>query len=426
MKRYHMTSPKQPSLSLHKLEERFPADHYGAIRARRKCIGESFTYQKQKNHIYRVPLKAHWKDGKSFYSSIHGSNCENVIGYVPLPVGMVGPVPVAHNNFWVPMATTEGALVASTNRGAAAVRASGTFIEAYVLKDGMTRAPIVRFPTFRRAVQFKCWCDKNIHCLESWFNETTRFGKLVDVETRVVGCEVFMRVRSTTGEAMGMNMLSKGSEHILRGLQRIFKDLKIVSISGNFCSDKKMTAVNWTLGRGKTVCASAEISLEAVNKVLKTNAQSLVRLHVSKNLVGSALAGSLGGFNAHAANIVTAVFIATGQDPAQAVESSSCLTHLEIIPAQKHSSTSRKIRISVMMPSIEVGTIGGGTKLKPQNSLLQMMLSPIKHNRNHFHKETQCELLAKIIASTVLCGELSILSAQAAGHLTSAHLRLNR
>lgn len=118
---------------------------------------------------------------------------------------------------------------------------------------------------------------------------------------------------ATTGDAMGMNMVSKGTETALNSLQQIFQDMEILSLSGNFCTDKKSASINWIEGRGKSVVAEAIVPSKTVKNVLKTTIPALVELNVAKNLVGSAIAGSIGGFNAHAANIVTAIFIATGQ-----------------------------------------------------------------------------------------------------------------
>jgi hydroxymethylglutaryl-CoA reductase (NADPH) len=130
---------------------------------------------------------------------------------------------------------------------------------------------------------------------------------------------------------MGMNMISKGCEKALDVMSKEcgFDDMSIISLSGNFCTDKKSAAINWTDGRGKSVVAEAIIPGDVVKSVLKSDVEALVELNISKNLIGSAMAGSLGGFNAHASNIVSAIFLATGQDPAQNVESSSCITTMK-------------------------------------------------------------------------------------------------
>jgi hydroxymethylglutaryl-CoA reductase (NADPH) len=233
----------------------------------------------------------------------------------------------------------------------------------------------------------------------------------------MAGRNLYMRVTCSTGDAMGMNMVSKGVQNVLDYLQDDFPDMDVVSISGNFCSDKKSAAVNWIEGRGKSVVCEAVIREEVVRKVLKTNVQSLVELNVIKNLAGSAVAGALGGFNAHASNIVTAIFIATGQDPAQNVESSQCITMLEAV------NDGRDLHISVTMPSIEVGTVGGGTQLASQSACLDLL--GVK-GANRESPGSNARLLATVVAGAVLAGELSLISAQAAGHLVQSHMKYNR
>jgi NADP-dependent 3-hydroxy-3-methylglutaryl-CoA reductase len=262
------------------------------------------------------------------YDRVMGACCENVIGYLPLPIGVAGPIDINGQAFYLPMATTEGVLVASTNRGSTAINASGG-VTTTLLDDGMTRGPVLRFPSLQRAAAFKHWLDtpQGYNVVETAFNSTSRFARLRNVRVAVTGLDVFARFKATTGDAMGMNMISKGVDAALSAIASAgFDDMRVVSLSGNYCTDKKAAAVNWIDGRGKSVCASATIGADVLRRVLKTDVDTLVDLNTSKNLVGSAVAGAMGGFNAHAANIVTAIFLATGQDPAQNVESSGCLT----------------------------------------------------------------------------------------------------
>ncbi|KAM9904363.1 hypothetical protein OXX79_002794 [Metschnikowia pulcherrima] len=195
-----------------------------------------------------------------------------------------------------------------------------------------------------------------------------------------------------------------------------WEDMITVAVSGNYCTDKKPAAINWIEGRGKSVVAEATIPKDVVTKVLKSDVDALVQLNISKNLIGSAMAGSVGGFNAHAANMVTAVFLACGQDPAQNVESSNCMTLM-------NKTADGDLQISVSMPSIEVGTIGGGTILEPQGAMLELLgvrgPHPTKPGENS-------RRLACIVASAVLAGELSLCSALAAGHLVQSHMQHNR
>ncbi|KAJ0255958.1 3-hydroxy-3-methylglutaryl-coenzyme A reductase 1 [Hirschfeldia incana] len=352
------------------------------------------------------------------YDSILGQCCEMPVGYIQIPVGIAGPLLLDGYEYSVPMATTEGCLVASTNRGCKAMYVSGGATST-VLKDGMTRAPVVRFASARRASELKFFLEspENFETLAVVFNRSSRFARLQSVMCTLAGKNAYVRFSCSTGDAMGMNMVSKGVQNVLEFLTEDFPDMDVIGISGNFCSDKKPAAVNWIEGRGKSVVCEAVIRGETVNKVLKTSVASLVELNMLKNLTGSAIAGSLGGFNAHASNIVSAVFLATGQDPAQNVESSQCITMMEAI------NDGKDIHISVTMPSIEVGTVGGGTQLASQSACLNLLgvkgaskESPGMNSRR----------LATIVAGAVLAGELSLMSALAAGQLVKCHMKYNR
>ncbi|KAK9948210.1 hypothetical protein M0R45_003797 [Rubus argutus] len=352
------------------------------------------------------------------YDSILGQCCEMPIGYVQIPVGVAGPLLLDGEELTVPMATTEGCLVASTNRGCKAIYASGG-ARSVILKDGMTRAPVVRFNSAVRAAELKFFLEdpENFDSLAIVFNRSSRFAKLQGIKCAIAGKNLYMRFTCSTGDAMGMNMVSKGVQNVLDFLQSDFPDMDVIGISGNFCSDKKPAAVNWIEGRGKSVVCEAVIKEEVVRKVLKTNVAALVELNMLKNLTGSALAGALGGFNAHASNIVAAVYIATGQDPAQNVESSHCITMMEAI------NNGKDLHVSVTMPSIEVGTVGGGTHLASQSACLNLLGvkgaskdSPGSNSRK----------LATIVAGSVLAGELSLMSALAAGQLVKSHMKFNR
>ena len=357
-------------------------------------------------------------DFNNFYRQVLGTNCENVIGYVPIPVGFVGPLDISGKDYYVPLATTEGALVASTNRGCRAITASGGATST-VFKDGMTRAPVFRLPTAERAAEIMQWVSdpEHLSTLQAAFSSTTRFGKLKDIKASVAGRNLFLRFRCQTGDAMGMNMISKGVMECVGHLEGEFPELEMLAVSGNVCTDKKPSAMNWIEGRGKSVVAEATLSGKVVVDVLKCTVQSLVELNQAKNLVGSAIAGSIGGNNAHAANMVTAVFLATGQDPAQNVESSNCMTLMEPV------NDGQDLHVSVTMPSIEVGTIGGGTGLSAQKACLEMMglagASTAEAGDN-------ARDLARVTAGVVLAGEISLMSALASNHLVSAHMKLNR
>ncbi|KAK7250748.1 hypothetical protein RIF29_33393 [Crotalaria pallida] len=352
------------------------------------------------------------------YESILGQCCEMPIGFVQIPVGVAGPLLLDGVEYTVPMATTEGCLVASTNRGCKAIYASGG-ASSVMLRDGMTRAPVVRFATALRAAQLKFYLEDplNFDTLAVVFNKSSRFARLQNIQPAIAGKNLYIRFRCSTGDAMGMNMVSKGVQNVLDFLQNDFPDMDVIGISGNFCSDKKAAAVNWVEGRGKSVVCEAIIKEEVVKKVLKTSVEALVELNMLKNLTGSAIAGSLGGFNAHASNIVSAIYIATGQDPAQNVESSHCITMMEAV------NDGKDLHISVSMPSIEVGTVGGGTQLASQSACLNLL--GVK-GASKESPGANSRLLATIVAGSVLAGELSLMSAIAAGQLVKSHMKYNR
>ncbi|CAJ0548627.1 Ff.00g022400.m01.CDS01 [Fusarium sp. VM40] len=352
------------------------------------------------------------------WERVFGACCENVIGYMPLPVGVAGPLVIDGQSYFIPMATTEGVLVASASRGCKAINSGGGAITV-LTADGMTRGPCVSFETLERAGAAKIWLDSEAgqDVMKKAFNSTSRFARLQSMKTALAGTNLYIRFKTTTGDAMGMNMISKGVEHALSVMSNEagFDDMQIVSVSGNYCTDKKAAALNWIDGRGKGVVAEAIIPGDVVRSVLKSDVDSLVELNISKNLIGSAMAGSVGGFNAHAANMVAAIFLATGQDPAQVVESANCITIMKNLRGS--------LQISVSMPSLEVGTLGGGTILEPQSAMLDLLGVRGSHPTNPGDNSRR---LARIIGAAVLAGELSLCSALAAGHLVRAHMQHNR
>lgn len=355
------------------------------------------------------------------WDKVFGANCEIVVGYIPIPVGIVGPLVMNGEPMYVPMATTEGCLVASTNRGCKAISMAGGCC-AVVLKDAITRAPCVRMPTAMRAAAMKRWISEheNYTLLEAAFNSTTNFGRLHSIDATVAGRNVYLRFCCMSGDAMGMNMVSKGCLKAMEVLEVQFPDMDLIAISGNMCIDKKPAAINWILGRGKSVVVEAVISESIVKTVLKTTVHEMIETNKQKNHIGSAMAGAIGGFNAHAANIVTAVYLATGQDPAQNVESSNCITIME------YAEDGKSLHVSVTMPSIEVGTVGGGTHLPAQAGCLDICGVRGAAKGPDSKPGDNSRKLAQIVGSSVLAGELSLIAALAANHLVHSHMQHNR
>lgn len=402
---------KVPGYSLEKVLQ----DNERAVRIRRATISRASSTQTLEHSL--VPLAGY------DYAQVMGACCENVVGFMPLPLGIAGPLLVDGQMTPIPMATTEGTLVASTSRGCKALNAAGG-VTTVLTQDAMTRGPAVEFTTITQAAKAKRWIDSpdGAATIKEAFDSTSRFARLSSLRCVMAGRTLYVRFATSTGDAMGMNMVSKGVEKALACMGERF-EMTILSLSGNYCIDKKPSAINWIEGRGKSVCCEAVIPGKTVKSVLKTSVENLVNLNIKKNLIGSAMAGSIGGFNAHAANIVAAIYLATGQDPAQVVESSMCMTLMEAIPSTKIGVDEPDLLVTVSMPSIEVGTVGGGTILSPQRALLDML--GVAGSSKDI-PGANAQRLARIIAAAVMAGELSLMGALSAGHLIQAHMKHNR
>ncbi|WP_319508092.1 hydroxymethylglutaryl-CoA reductase (NADPH) [uncultured Methanolobus sp.] len=345
-------------------------------------------------------------------------NIENMIGAIQIPLGIASPLKVngefAEGTFQIPLATTEGALVASVNRGCSVITKSGG-ANVRIFRDLMTRAPVFRLENVIRSKEFADWLQDPdvLSRMKAKASETTRFGELVDVQAFVTGNTVYVRFSYDTKDAMGMNMVTIATDAVLSLIKDEFGAIP-VSLSGNMCIDKKPAAINNILGRGKTVVADVTIPAELVEERLKCKPETMVEVNYRKNLLGSARAGSL-GYNAHAANIIAAMYLACGQDPAHVVEGSSAITTMEM-------TRYGELYCSVTLPAMAIGTVGGGTNLGPQSDCLRLL--DVKGSGNP--PGSNSKKLAEIIASAVLAGEISLIGAQAAGHLAKAHAELGR
>lgn len=390
------------SLKLHALEAELPPDE--AISVRRSFIEEETEVSLDILGEYAISTERVTK-----------RNCENMIGAVQVPVGVAGPLAVsgeyADAAYYLPLATTEGALIASVNRGCRAITKAGG-AEVRIQRDGMTRAPVFACDSVPHAVEAARWVEEHFTVLAEAAATTTSHGRMERITTHIAGTSLYVRFEFFTGDAMGMNMVTIGSEKAAEIIQAE-TGARLVALSGNLCTDKKPSAANVVMGRGKTVAAGVFLSDAMVKEIFKTDATSLTEVNTRKNLVGSARAVSL-GFNAHAANIIAAVFLACGQDPAHVVEGSNAITTVDPVEGG--------VYVSVTLPSLQVGTVGGGTAIETQNACLRMLGvagggEPAGANAS---------ALAEIIAAGVLAGELSLLGALAAGHLARAHKQLGR
>ena len=223
-----------------------------AVKIRRSLVSRTHATRDTSTFLEHSKLPYQHFD----YERVYKTCCENVIGYIPLPLGVAGPLMIDGRNYFLPMATTEGVLVASTSRGCKAINAAGGAITV-LTSDGMTRGPCVGFETVSRAGAAKVWLDseEGQRTMRNAFNSTSRYARLQQMKTALAGSYLYIRFKTTTGDAMGMNMISKGVEHALHimSTEAGFDDMAIISVSGNYCTDKKPAAINWIDGRGKGV-----------------------------------------------------------------------------------------------------------------------------------------------------------------------------
>ena len=352
----------------------------------------------------------------SFDAADADPNIDNMIGGVQVPIGVAGPVTVnggsLSESLFLPMATTEGALVASVNRGCSVIDAAGG-ATARVTKSGMTRAPVFRVTDVAEAEALASWVRDNVSVLRTAAESTTSHGELREVTPYVVGNNVYLRFAFDTKDAMGMNMVTIATREACDVIEAE-TDASLVALSGNLCSDKKPAAVNAVEGRGRSVAADVEIPRGIVEDRLHTTPEAVAEINTRKNHVGSAKAGSL-GFNAHVANTVAAMFLATGQDEAQVVEGANAITTADVTP-------DGDLYVSVSLASLEVGTVGGGTKLPTQAAGLDVL--GVRGGGDP--PGSNADALAEAIAVGSLAGELSLLAALGSRHLASAHADLGR
>lgn len=336
--------------------------------------------------------------------SVH---CENRIGSISLPLGVSGPFLIkgeyTKGEYYIPLATTEGALVASVSRGAKACLENG--IITSVERVGVTRGPVLKAKTIGGTKKIEHWIREHMNELVKKAEETSSHIKLMDLLIKKVGLYVFIRFAFDTDKAMGMNMATIASQHIIEYISTKTNS-SIIAVAGNFDSDKKPAWGNSISGRGFVVQAEAIISKETLKNVLRTDGEKLLEVWKAKCLIGSAISGSI-GFNAHHANIVAAFYAATGQDLGHIVEGSMGQTVIDSID-------NKSLYISVHLPCVMMGTIGGGTQLKTQGEARSII------------KTDSPYVLAEVLGGAVLAGELSLLASLSEGTLAVSHKKLGR
>ncbi|MBN1684274.1 MAG: hydroxymethylglutaryl-CoA reductase [Gammaproteobacteria bacterium] len=334
-----------------------------------------------------------------------------------IPMRAVGPVKIIIDStpetVMVPLATFESPLWPSVNRGARVSRESAG-IYVTLIDDRMTRSVIFKAPDAETALKIIQEAKNRKQELQAVIAQTSRFAKLLDIHFQIVGHLLYTRFEFFTGDASGHNMVTQSADSLMQWFLKAYPVLAYRSISGNYCTDKKVSAVNGILGRGKNVVAEMTIPRDICEKILKITPEQIVRINIEKNLIGSILSGSIRSANAHFANMLLAFYLATGQDAANIIEGSQGLVTAEICKTDLY--------FSVTLPNIIVGTVGNGKELDfVQENLKELGCLADVPPGDNAHR------LAIIAAATVLCGELSLLASQTVpGELMRCHRVLER
>ncbi len=347
----------------------------------------------------------------SFELDLLPGNIEHFSGVAQVPIGLAGPLRVngehAQGDFYIPLATTEGTLVASYNRGMKILYESGG-ITTTVSQDAMQRAPVFIFDNAREAREFGSWVANHFETIKAQAESTTQVGRLQNIEQYPASKMMYLRFNYTTGDAAGQNMVGKATFTACEWIKKNYPAVRRYALSGNMDTDKKTSFVNTLRTRGKRVTAEAVIPKHLMENIARTPLDILIKQRQISTL-GSFMAGANNN-GSHSANGITAMFIATGQDVANVAESSAALVYTEMTPAGDYY-------FSITLPSLIVATYGGGTGLPTQKECLEILGCYGKGKVNK---------LAEIIAATVLCGEISLGSAVLAGDWVTSHDRYGR
>jgi hydroxymethylglutaryl-CoA reductase (NADPH) len=338
-------------------------------------------------------------------------NIENFSGVAQVPLGVAGPVRIngehAQGDFYVPLATTEGTLVASYNRGMRLLNECGG-VSATVVEESMQRAPVFIFDDALAARDFGRWVEEHLNEIRAVAEATTSVGKLTHIGQYQVGPLRYLRVNFTTGDAAGQNMTAKATDAACGWIKDNYPGGARFALTGAIDTDKKHSHINTLLTRGKRVVAEAVISNDVLERLTGVDTASMHDYrHI--HMAGSFLAGSASNA-AHAANGITAIFIATGQDAANIAESHAAIAYGRLLDNGDYYW-------SITLPSLIVGSYGGGTSLPTQRECLELM---------GCYGEGKARKLAEICAATVLAGEVSLTSAVLAGEWVKSHERLGR
>lgn len=339
-------------------------------------------------------------------SDMKGS-VENFIGFTHLPVGVIGPLRVhglfANDDFYVPLATTEGALVASYNRGAHAVSRNGG-VTSICISESICRAPAFTFDSIVEAGLFVDWALSNIEEFKERTKETTRHGRLVDIRPSLNSNTAFLILEFKTEDASGQNMVTVATQHICEWIREACPAKpKRWYVEGNLSGDKKATMLSFLSHRGRKVVAEATLRKKDVERFLHSTPEAMAE-YSRISTQGGIQSGSI-GVQGHYANALAAIFLCCGQDVACLSEASVGITTMQV-------TDDGDLYVSVSLPNLTVGTVGGGTYLPGAKDCLRLLGCEGKGQARKF---------AEICAATVLAGEVSIIAALASGDFAQAH-----
>ena len=336
--------------------------------------------------------------------------------FAEIPMKTVGPIKIrgfVNQDISVPLATLETPLWFSVSRGAKVSMLSGG-ITTTVLDSRMTRSIILEAQDASAALSFAQKIKASEEDLQKVVSSSSHIAKLIDINYQIAANLIYLRLGFFTGDASGHNMATNAADRIFNWILDNYKELKYCSISGNYCCDKKVSAVNGILGRGRSVVAEISVPRAICEEYLHTTPEKIADINTKKNLLGSILAGSLRSGNAHYANMLLAFYLATGQDAANIVEGSQGVTFAEV--------SGDCLKLSCTLPNLIMGTVGNGKNLPYSEETLTFLGCREEHKPGE-----NGDRLAAICAATVLCGELSLLAAETnPGELIKAHLRIER
>lgn len=372
-----------------------------AIKERQKFI-EDFTNSKLE-HLGHYSFDPHMLQG----------NIEHFTGVAQIPIGFAGPLKVhgehAQGDFLIPLATTEGTLVASYNRGIKALNLSGG-VKCSVIRDAMQRAPVFVFEDARGAREFVDWVNANMDKIKEEAEATTSIGRLQYIDPYLASKFAYLRFNYSTGDAAGQNMVGRATFAACSWILDHYKEKKVTHfyLESNLATDKKASQVNVMRTRGKRVTAEAIIKRDVLTQFMRVEPEQL-QYHSQISNVGTILSGANNN-GAHSANAITAMFIATGQDVANVSESSAAIMYTEL-------TRDGDLYMSITIPSLIVATYGGGTSLATQKECLQLLGCYGRGTVNKF---------AEIVAGVVLAGELSLGAAISSSDWVSSHEQYGR